>query len=668
MNDIKLWESNFKDNYVYFNSVSELYKYLKENNLPFNPLVKKDYTPGSITETFLDDNAQNHNTHLIYTDESHPIALVASSVSIFRSFINPTFFEENKEEFIKYAKEEFDNTIHERNRIITIPDYIYNTDLLKEVLNSEENKKAYIVLQEINNEINLTDEEIKLIKDNHRELSISRRTAKTDKVCTEKIIGRYTKQDIEELKSITISENITDKEIESLKLVQGDCLVSIQRNFNDKENEETYLAKIKYILNILKNHKRNYNIKIFVNNRELLRQSNIINELSKNINMTINSDSYDYDLATFKEEEFKIEYLISPIRNSNLSPFEKFLAAYNIAKQFKQYKENTDNPQKARLLHYILDNDNEYIVCAGFAALLKELLNRLGISSKSITVSVDTSYDNGYTKDNTKINLSYHERLLIRIDDDKYNIHGYYLVDSTWDNDMYYDLYLNALMTFNRKKEARRLEELSNTDLLLDFNNIEDFKTKINYFFKKESNKSYTEDYINKAKNKYQKLIDSTSDNKERLNYMKKRDNEIAKIRDYNYIYAYQTIFSSIMDILKSTDYPKYLELYNKYYDKLYNHDLPLKDIEHIMNQATAEYADYIIPLVNNEVSLDTILEAAKVVMKEIEGYHDDELDEWYEETKEINEKIAKSSFPYKYDQSNKTEAYLETAPDAHIR
>ena len=43
------------------------------------------------------------------------------------------------------------------------------------------------------------------------------------------------------------------------------------------------------------------------------------------------------------KEEAKLEKLISPVKNSNLSPFEKYIAIYNIVKNFKEYNEAPNN-------------------------------------------------------------------------------------------------------------------------------------------------------------------------------------------------------------------------------------------------------------------------------------------------------------------------------------
>ena len=87
---------------------------------------------------------------------------------------------------------------------------------------------------------------------------------------------------------------------------------------------------------------------------------------------------------------------------------------------------------KSRALRYILDN--EYMVCVGYAKLLVELLDKVGIDATLLSVEVDTSYDDGFTLDEKIVEASGHKRAIISIDDNKYNLHGLYISDPTWDN------------------------------------------------------------------------------------------------------------------------------------------------------------------------------------------------------------------------------------------
>ena len=69
------------------------------------------------------------------------------------------------------------------------------------------------------------------------------------------------------------------------------------------------------------------------------------------------------------------------------------------------------------------------------------------------------------------------------------------------------------------------------------------------------------------------------------------------------------------------------------------------------------------LPLVNKEVSLNTIIDAASISKEKVNKLPPEELSTWINKTKKINEEELLSSFPYIYNPNNPTEAYLENKP-----
>ena len=239
---------------------------------------------------------------------------------------------------------------------------------------------------------------------------------------------------------------------------------------------------------------------------------------------------------------------------------------------------------------------------------------------------IDTSYEKGFTETDTPLENVGHARNLIKLDDDKYNIHGYYLADSTFDNNPKYDLFINSILTFDRKKEAKRLEKLDDIDLLLDFHNLDEFKEKIKYFIKKGISHP---------------------------NINSKTEEELRKK-------TYKDLYLKIIDILQVLDKEKYIELYNKYNDYL-NINLSNTTSNHLetpISNLLIDYAKYIIPLSNNKIELSTIFKALIEVKREIEWMNNQEIKEWLEKT--INDNLEKEDkeFPYTYDYHSK-EAYV---------
>ena len=83
----------------------------------------------------------------------------------------------------------------------------------------------------------------------------------------------------------------------------------------------------------------------------------------------INQD--DYDLEEYKQEEEKLERLVEPIKSSNLSPLEKFIAVYNIVKKFKKYKEKEklDSKEAKKEAKEVLEKYKDILV--GYSEIKK---------------------------------------------------------------------------------------------------------------------------------------------------------------------------------------------------------------------------------------------------------------------------------------------------------
>lgn len=445
----------------------------------------------------------------------------------------------------------------------------------------------------------------------------------------ERLIGKYTLKDLKERKSITLIIPLTQREIANLKYIKNNTEIRLRNEDSEIKDEIAYLKNVRITIGELTSLNKSLTVAITINNRELLKRSNIIDTTKRNINLVINTDDYDYSLKEYLKDETILEELFAKIRISNLSPLEKYIAVYNTVKNYKPYKndELEKDEKRSRSLRYILDDNNDLIVCSGFARLLKDGLDRVRIPCKLITLSVEGNKENEYIG---------HARNIVKIDDSKYNIHGYYIADSTWDNKKDIDSYINSLSTFDRRKESSRLETLEDHDLLFDFHNPDEFIKKMQYYFKKHSS-----------------LPNITAAAEEEL---RKR--------------SYKELYIKIINDLIIFDYEKYQELYNKYNDYL-NIDLnktTSNRIEISMTNFLYDYAKYVIPLSNKEISMDTILTAAIEVKKQINYMNDNEIKEWLEKTTVDNEKRFAERFPYTYNPNNPKEGYVEERNINHKR
>ena len=624
MTDIKLWESNFKDTYIVFTTAEEYFKYLTDNNFRMNFSIKSKYTLGNDPKCRFDTMAMNQGINLIYTDSEHPILAPKENV-FYDVYVNPNFFAEHKAEFIAYYKNYLKSLDKSTIYSITIPDFALDDNELFELINDDDLSEItfrYIMIEGKK----ITDEQIEMIKKNHLEFTIYF-DDQYENISTNKVLDGKTIKYLKNIDKLYLTLPIKEEEIENFSYINPNAIIKLSADSTSLKNEEKFFEEIKNIFNVLKRHERNYNIQFEIVNNEIFRKSNLLNTIPSNINIIFDNDLQSIDIETYKSMNDKLENLIAPIRDSQLSPFEKYIAVYNIVKKFKKYKENKENKNESRYLIYLLDN--EYIVCRGFAKLLEELLTRVGIPCKEISATVDLSYDKGFTMDETTLEYGGHSRNMIKIDDDKYGIHGIYIADATWDNYMDSDIYLNSLMTFDRKKEAKRLETLGYIDLLFDFHDIDDFSKKTKHYLQRERDSKWN---LEKEPNK--------------------------KIR-----HACKDYFRNILDVLMEIDYKQYRHFYEKYYEKIMlSINLNDEQFAIVFDKMLAEYAKYVIPLSNNEVNISLIFKAATEVKRKIDGLSDEEIIKWLEKIKNDNMQVERSAFPYKYDKDNPTEAYLDDA------
>lgn len=191
------------------------------------------------------------------------------------------------------------------------------------------------------------------------------------------------------------------------------------------------LGKISNMLKTIDSLKDKYTVIVRFNKVNEAELTNILNLSNTNVKIII--DNYTYSLDEFKLLNKKLNNLIKDIE-LNDSPYEKYSKIYDIVRKYKEYKiidqsnvksirEAINNKSRSDNLKYILEN--KYMDCRGFSNLLQTLLNKCGI--ESYTFGFNVTLPNGIHGG--------HDRVMINLDDDKYNIHGIFISDPTWDSE-----------------------------------------------------------------------------------------------------------------------------------------------------------------------------------------------------------------------------------------
>lgn len=200
----------------------------------------------------------------------------------------------------------------------------------------------------------------------------------------------------------------------------NDKLVDVSIDSNDLIDTTRFYS---YLVN---NGCQVNSICVNVKNKDYLNMNlSVCEKLAKETNLT-----FDYgnigdpaNLEEFKGLIASLNWYRNLINESNLSPAEKVMFAFDIMKTFT-YNESNVSKIDSRDPHRIIETGN--IVCAGYANMLEQILKDID-DIKVGNLSVECYDSNGK-------HLGGHARSIVELDDSKYNIHGMYVMDATWDS------------------------------------------------------------------------------------------------------------------------------------------------------------------------------------------------------------------------------------------
>ena len=273
------------------------------------------------------------------------------------------------------------------------------------------------------------------------------------------MIFTFNKNKYEKLKMLT---EITNKEIGNQELF-GAKINTIINNANESILNGKNPDKLRIVLSIpnFANHKQNvmqlinyvskkisdmpvklnaevivtYGVEPTYTAKDTSALNEINNHLASTLNTTlkfpINPSSGYYEAPYYQELDTLWEFnqvlnanltlnkVVNTIQNANLSPYEKFLAAYSFVTKFVYASEEDNQPgYLSRKLVPILQSGK--IVCVGFDQMLVTMLKQLDIPFMPIIVQ-------------TKDKESSHKISAVKIIDSKYGINGVFITDPTSD-------------------------------------------------------------------------------------------------------------------------------------------------------------------------------------------------------------------------------------------
>lgn len=583
----------------------------EDNFLPFESVDKflEKVRELEIENIEIDAGLTFGDKTIYLNSKDSPISYIDSNEFYKMVSINGQFYKSNKKQIDTAINQIIRNS--NSNRINIRSTVLINDDLLDCLKNSS--NLTEITLGSHNDETEFDQKLYQLFKDTGKSI-ITTGVSEDFKDNFEqvvgynnqrKLVGPYTYSSLQLIHDLYISSPLSLEELDNLKYLNADASVII--NVSNASN-------IFEIIKALQSYNPNREITIKMDNvtknefnELLLANQSIINNA---INVVLGSINF-IPLKDYYKHESTLIQMIEPVKN--LSPYEKYLYAYNIVKQFKPYLEST-NREEARNLYSVLKSD--YIVCAGFANLLKDLLDKLGIKSFYYGAAVNTGLDNVANQDivlndDVEMHKVSHARLIVSLVDEKYGIDGIYEADPTWDNNLQNDYYNHALMTAKETTMKNRYDFYAPFSL-------------------EEVLFAENQEHFYKHLNKYSDY--------------KKQENLPCNS---------QHVFISLLNLIKELNDKLYEELSDRCYS--ITEEEACRRIEIISN--------YIISKNNNSIGVDKIKEALRVLYSKFYGYESKEqVDEAVAKTISLNAKRQAISFPkrYKINQDGSQEIYID--------
>ena len=251
-----------------------------------------------------------------------------------------------------------------------------------------------------------------------------------------------------------------------------------------------------------------------------------------------------------------------------------------------------------------------------------------------LSIGVDISYDNNESMGEIPVAYGGHARCMVSIDDDKYDVHGLYISDPTWDNKLTENRLNYALMTASKITTGNRMLFYDKNEPILDINTFEDFNNEVNYLLKEfykevKGSKSYAiYDYAT-----FEEQIRMRQDKK----FEEEMTNKVLLLE------AYKKVVKAIL---------KPISCDNRAID-FYMRTEKCKNEEDFVNLLT-DMGNYLLTRINQPISYETIIQASvngSTILKEL---NEQQREEEYQKTrKELYDREEKQ-FPYLVDEANK--------------
>ncbi len=206
-----------------------------------------------------------------------------------------------------------------------------------------------------------------------------------------------------------------------------DPLVWKYCRFNDSSDTLKITLKDNYKISDILEFARHYDLSKY--KRIIITLKNIdyeniesLERLNKDVYINLYGNQGICTIDQFKNMRSFLNQFKDQYSSYNLSPLELITLAYDFTKFYLYNSGGNKNLYSSRVITKVIESG--YIVCVGYCKLFCQLLEEFGIEANMLL-----------TKSKERKDELGHARVLIQINDDKYNVSGIYVFDPTWDSE-----------------------------------------------------------------------------------------------------------------------------------------------------------------------------------------------------------------------------------------
>lgn len=261
--------------------------------------------------------------------------------------------------------------------------------------------------------------------------------------------------------------NISPDDEKITKLISKEIIPNVSNLISDASSITIESSDYEKIKRYIKQFNISKDKKIIITNDNLhnpclmsleINKIHDVFKSSKNILLEIDGNTSPESISNCMKSVQIIDDFVSEVKSLNLSPIEQLMYVYDwVRDRVYKMEDKTDEKAVSRDLSSALLSGK--IVCLGYSNIFNIVAKKLGFNAEVFYLENKMNEKHG------------HSRNIVYVKDDKYDIDGVYLFDTTWDSkkdgNSFLNKYLYFVKTFDELKSIDERMNLVSTDYSL---------------------------------------------------------------------------------------------------------------------------------------------------------------------------------------------------------